>query len=64
MPKGCERAQSQRLIQASYRAWVDRHDRRDLSLYRIARDTLQRCLTFQFALPVPTPSPVAEPCVR
>lgn len=53
-----------RLIKAGCRAWVDRHDRRDLSLYRIASDTLQRCLTFQRGLPIPSPSLVAGPSVR
>ena len=54
----------ERLIRAGCRTWVDRHDRRDLSLFRIAWDTLQRCFTLRHDLPIPTPSLVAGPSVR
>lgn len=36
-----------RIIQAGQRYWVDRHDRRDLSLFRIALDFIERCLVLQ-----------------
>jgi hypothetical protein len=55
---------AERLIRAGCRAWVDRTDRRDLSRFRIAHDTLQRCFTLDRPLPVPSPSLVAGPSVR
>lgn len=54
----------ERLMRAGCRAWVDRHDRRDLSFFRIAWDTLQRCLTLHREVPIPTPSLVGGPSVR
>jgi len=53
-----------RLIKAGCRAWVDRADRRDLSLFRIGLDTLHRCFALVRELPVPTPSLVNGPSVR
>ncbi|MGP1684937.1 MAG: IS4 family transposase [Giesbergeria sp.] len=55
---------AERLIKAGHRAWVDRHDRRDLSLFRIGLDILQRCFTLALPPPVPTPSLVGGPSVR
>ena len=52
------------LIKAGRRAWVDRHNRRDLSLFRIGLDTLQRCFALEQAVPIPLPSLVAGPGVR
>jgi Transposase DDE domain len=52
------------LIKAGCRAWVDRHDRRDLSLFRIGLDTLHRCLTLARKLPIPSPSLVGGAGVR
>lgn len=52
------------LIRAGHRAWVDRHDRRDLSLFRIGLDTLHRCFTLEHPLPIPSPSLVAGLSVR
>jgi hypothetical protein len=52
------------LIKAGCRAWVDRHDRRDLSRWRIGLDTLNRCLALTWPLPVPAPSLVGGPGVR
>jgi hypothetical protein len=54
----------ERIIKTGRRAWVDRHDRRDLSLVRIGLDTLQRCLTLAIQPPVPFPSLVGGPSVR
>jgi hypothetical protein len=45
-----------RLIKAGCRAWVDRADRRDLSLFRIGLDTLHRCFALARELPIPSPS--------
>lgn len=52
------------LIKAGWRAWVDRHDRRDLSLFRIGLDTLHRCFTLEHKLPIPSPSLVGGVSVR
>jgi hypothetical protein len=52
------------LIKAGCRAWVDRHDRRDLSLFRIGLDTLHRCFTLERKLPIPSPSLVGAAGVR
>jgi hypothetical protein len=52
------------LIKAGCRAWVDRHDRRDLSLFRIALDTLHRCFTLACQFPIPSPSLVGGVSVR
>jgi hypothetical protein len=52
------------LIKAGRRAWVDRHNRRDLSLFRIGLDTLHRCFALEQAVPIPFPSLVAGPGVR
>lgn len=46
----------QRVIKAGWRAWVDRHDRRDLSLFRIGWDVLQRCFTLARQPPVALPN--------
>jgi hypothetical protein len=54
----------ERIIRAGRRAWVDRHDRRDLSLVRIAHAVLQRCLTLLIQPPVPFPSLVGAASVR
>ncbi len=54
----------QRLIRAGWRAWVDRPDRRDLSLFRIGLDVLQRCFTLDRQLPIPFPSLVSAASVR
>ena len=54
----------ERLIKAGCRAWVDRSDRRDLSLFRIGLDTLHRCFALVRDLPIPTPSLVQGPSVR
>lgn len=52
------------LIKAGRRAWVDRHDRRDLSRWRIGLDTLHRCFALIWQLPIPAPSLVGGPSVR
>lgn len=52
------------LIKAGRRDWVDRHDRRDLSLFRIGLDTLHRCFTLECKLPIPSPSLVGAVSVR
>jgi Transposase DDE domain len=54
----------ERLIKAGWRDWVDRHERRDLSLFRIGLAVLQRCLTLLCQPPVPLPSLVSGPSVR
>jgi hypothetical protein len=54
----------ERLIKAGWRAWVDRSDRRDLSLFRIGLDVLQRCFTLDRDLPIPSPSLVGAASVR
>lgn len=54
----------QRLIKAGWRTWVDRTDRRDLSLFRIGWDVLQRCFTLDRDLPIPAPSLVGAVSVR
>lgn len=54
----------QRLIKAGWRTWVDRADRRDLSLFRIGLDVLQRCFTLERQLPIPFPSLVGAASVR
>jgi hypothetical protein len=54
----------ERLIKAGWRTWVDRTDRRDLSLFRIGWDVLQRCFTLDRALPIPSPSLVGAASVR
>jgi hypothetical protein len=54
----------ERLIKAGCRAWVDRHNRRDLSRFRIALDTLTRCFTLARQIPIPTPSLVGDQSVR
>lgn len=54
----------ERVIKAGWRQWVDRHDRRDLSLMRIGLDILQRCAALHLPLPVPLPSLVGGPSVR
>jgi len=48
-----------RVIKAGWRDWVDRHDRRDLSVFRIGWDTLQRCLTLSCHPPVALPNLLA-----
>jgi hypothetical protein len=53
-----------RLIKAGLRNWVDRNDRRDLSLFRIGLDTLQRCFTLCRLSLIPLPSLVGGPSVR
>jgi hypothetical protein len=53
-----------RLITAGLRNWVDRTDRRDLSLFRIGLDTLQRCFTLCWPSLIPLPSLVGGPSVR
>lgn len=53
-----------RLIRAGWRAWVDRRERRDLSLFRIGLDVLQRCFTLIRPPPIPLPSLVGGPSVR
>jgi hypothetical protein len=52
------------LIRAGHRAWVDRHDRRDLRRFRIGLDTLHRCFTLSRKLPIPSPSLVGGASVR
>jgi len=54
----------QKVIKAGWRAWVDRHDRRDLSLFRIGWDVLQRCFTLLRQPPVPLPNLLACFSVR
>lgn len=54
----------ERLIKAGCRAWVDHPARRDLSRFRIALDTLTRCLAVERNLPIPTPSLVGGQSVR
>lgn len=53
-----------RVIKAGWRAWVDRRERRDLSMFRIGLDVLQRCLALDRRLPVALPSLVGGPSVR
>lgn len=53
-----------RLTTAGCRSWVDRHDRRDLSLFRIGLDTLQRCFTLDRPSHIPFPSLVGGTSVR
>jgi hypothetical protein len=48
-----------RVIKAGFRHWVDRRDRRDLSVFRIGLDFLERCLVCGFRPPVPLPSLVS-----
>jgi hypothetical protein len=52
------------LIRAGRRDWVDRHDRRDLSRWRIGLDTLNRCFALIRLLPIPAPSLVGDLSVR
>jgi hypothetical protein len=54
----------EQLIKAGWRTWVDRSDRRDLSLFRIGLDVLQRCFTLDRDLPIPSPSLVGAASVR
>lgn len=54
----------ERVIRAGWRSWVDRRERRDLSIFRIGLDVLQRCITLARSLPVATPSLVGGPSVR
>jgi hypothetical protein len=54
----------ERLIKAGWRTWVDRADRRDLSLFRIGLDILQRCFSLEREFPVPAPSLVGAASVR
>jgi hypothetical protein len=54
----------ERLLKAGWRAWVDRRERRDLSLFRLGSDVLQRCFTLCRRPPVPLPSLVGGPSVR
>ena len=44
------------VIHAGQRAWVDRRDRRDLSIFRIGFDFIERCLVLDRPLPAP-PTP-------
>jgi len=53
-----------RVIRAGWRTWVDRRERRDLSLFRIGQDVLQRCFTLVLQPPLPLPSLVGGPTVR
>ncbi len=53
-----------RVIKAGQRDWVDRHDRRDLSIFRIGADTLQRCFTLDRRPPVALPNLLAAVSVR
>lgn len=53
-----------RIIKAGWRAWVDRRERRDLSIFRIGLDVLQRCIALDQSLPVALPSLVGGPSVR
>jgi hypothetical protein len=48
-----------RVIKAGWRDSVDRHDRRDLSIFRIGSDTLQRCFTLDRRPPVALPNLLA-----
>jgi Transposase DDE domain len=48
-----------RLIQAGWRPWVDRRDRRDLSVFRIGLDVLERCLVLALRPPVALPTLVS-----
>jgi hypothetical protein len=41
----------QRVIQTGQRAWVDRRDRRDLSIFRIGLDFIERCLVLDRSFP-------------
>jgi len=41
----------QRVIQTGQRAWVDRRERRDLSLFRIGFDFIERCLVLGRSFP-------------
>lgn len=54
----------ERVIRAGWRPWVDRRERRDLSIFRIGLDVLQRCFTLLCDPPVPLPSLVGGPSVR
>jgi hypothetical protein len=54
----------QRTVKAGWRRWLDRRERRDLSLFRLGADLLQRCLTLDRRPPVPFPSLVGGPSVR
>lgn len=54
----------ERLLKAGWRTWVDRRERRDLSLFRLGGDVLQRCLTLHRPSPIPLPSLVGGPSVR
>ena len=42
-----------RTIKAGWRAWLDRHDRRDLSLARLGADLMERCLALGCSPPIP-----------
>ena len=48
-----------RVIKAGFRHWVDRRDRRDLSVFRIGLDLLERCLVQGLRLPVAVPTLVS-----
>lgn len=50
----------QRVIKAGWRVWVDRRDRRDLSIFRIGWDVLQRSFTLLRQPPVPLPNLLAS----
>jgi hypothetical protein len=54
----------QRVIKAGWRTWVDRHDRRDLSIFRIGWNVLQRSFTLLQQPPVPLPNLLAGFSVR
>jgi hypothetical protein len=54
----------ERVSRAGWRPWVDRRERRDLSIFRIGLDVLQRCFTLLCDPPVPLPSLIGGPSVR
>ena len=54
----------ERTIKAGWRPWVDRHERRDLSLFQIGLRVLHRCCALLLPPPVRLPSLVGGPSVR
>jgi hypothetical protein len=54
----------ERVIKAGWRTWVDRHERRDLSLFRLGLLVLHRCHALGQSPPLPLPSLVGGPSVR
>jgi hypothetical protein len=50
----------QHVIRAGQRFWVDRRERRDLSIFRIGSDFIQRCLTLNLPFSTSTLAPLVS----